>query len=71
VFFGAWWWPVALGLVGILLYPKFYEVLLPALLLDLIYGASNLGWFGWQFAASAMALILVLVINQLKRYLNL
>ena len=60
-------WIVALfGLVALIYYPNFYEILIPAILFDAIYGAPGAPWFGFQYLATAFALVAVYLMEELK-----
>lgn len=65
-----WWLPTwlawLLALLGIIRYHRFYEVLLPALLFDLLYGASHVSFLALPLGFTALALVLVFLAEELK-----
>lgn len=66
-----WWLVLLCGLAGIVRYHHFYEVLLPALCFDLLYAAPGVTWLGFQFAVSALSLVLVYVLEDFKARIRL
>ncbi|MBI5798830.1 MAG: hypothetical protein HZB10_02775 [Candidatus Yonathbacteria bacterium] len=46
IFYTPWWVVVVLGFMGAFLWPQYYEIILFGLLMDLLYGAYALPFWG-------------------------
>ncbi len=66
----AWFFWLA-ALAAIALEPHYYEVLLPALFFDVLYGAPGAGWFGFAYVATALLVVLVYLSDELRYRLRL
>jgi len=65
------WWLFLLTLtIGVLIFKKFYEGLIYALLFDFVYLLNGFNNFYLQITVSAIFLVIILVIENLKRYLR-
>lgn len=61
------WLAIVLGLVGVVRYHHFYEVLIPALLYDFLYSAPGATWVGFPLMLSAFSLAAVYLLEDLKK----
>jgi len=65
------WLSAVLGLGAVIYFHDFYEALVLFLLSDLLYGAKGAGPFGAYFATFIISVILFILIQVLKRKLNI
>lgn len=62
------WWVACIAAAGLFfLFPHFYELIAVGFLLDLLYGAPLPRFFGFQFVLSLAALLLFILLRQVKR----
>lgn len=65
-----WWLFLLIGLSVALVYRNFYELFFMALFLDLLYGAPSEKFFGFRFALTILAAIILTATAILKRRLK-
>ncbi|KKU59479.1 MAG: hypothetical protein UX81_C0009G0009 [Parcubacteria group bacterium GW2011_GWA2_47_12] len=61
---------LALAALGIFLFPRFWEAVACGVFLDALYSVSEARWFGFQFIYTVITLVLIVVIEQLKKSLR-
>lgn len=61
------WLAIILGLVGIVRYHHFYEVIIPALLYDFLYSAAGTTLVGFPLMLAAFSLVVVYLLEDLKK----
>lgn len=69
-----WWLFLLIGLLMTFVYRNFYELFFMALFLDLLYGAASGKFFGFRFALTLLAVIILATVaiskQRLKNYLH-
>lgn len=70
VLFLPWWVGAALALVSFFFFPNYVEMLLAALLTDLLYAAPAERFWGFQFVLSLSAVAVFVFCTILKRHLR-
>lgn len=65
-----WWLLLVFGGLLVIVYKNFYELILMALALDLLYGAPSSKFWGFRFALTALAIITTLLATTLRRRLK-
>ena len=70
VLFLPWWVGAALALVFFFFFPSYIEMLLAALLADLLYAAPTEQFWGFQLVLSLSTIAVFVFCNILKRYLR-
>lgn len=66
-FFLPWWLVLVCASVLFFVFPRFYELLILALLMDLLYGVSRASFAGFEFVLSLLAAVLFLALTLVKR----
>lgn len=56
-----WWVSLLLMVLLTFHYRNFYEVIVAAMIFDLLYGAQGVGWFGFQFSTTVVMFTLILL----------
>ena len=67
LFVAPWWLLTILGLVGILIWPKYWEAIVLAFLYDFTYGLPNTGWLKTQFNFTIIFILVFLVVEGYKK----
>ena len=65
-----WWLFLIVGAAMAFVYRNFYELFFMAYFLDLLYGAPSGKFFGFRFALTLMAFIILTIATILKRRLK-
>lgn len=65
-----WWAAIALGLLGLIILPSFYEILLAGILIDSLYTPSSEHPLAVECIVSVIAIIAFIVIELMKRRLR-
>ncbi|TSC67618.1 MAG: hypothetical protein CEO19_141 [Parcubacteria group bacterium Gr01-1014_73] len=69
-----WWLFLLIGLLMTFVYRNFYELFFIAIFLDLLYGAPSGKFFGFRFALTLLAIIILATAaiskQRLKNYLH-
>ncbi len=65
-----WWVSALLALLSFFLFEHFYEMLVAAFLLDLLYGAPSPHFGTFRFVMSSVAVVLFMLGTVLKRHLR-
>lgn len=67
VLFAPWWVSLGVAAAFLFIFRDFYELIAVGLLIDLLYAAPAPRFFGFQFVFSFAALLLFVVLRQIKR----
>lgn len=65
-----WWLFLLLGVLMVSFYRNFYELFFMAFFLDLLYGAPSGKFFGFRFALTLLAVVILTTAAILKRRLK-
>ncbi len=71
IFFAPWYAAAGLGIVFIILFPRFWEAVLAGVFLDAMYGSENAGIYGRFGIFTLMALVLILFIERIKKQIRI
>ena len=71
LFFAPWFVTAALGLIGFVLFDAFFESVVIALIVDLLYGADNLYFYDFHFVMTLGAVIGLALSQFVRRFLRL
>lgn len=65
-----WWVLLSVGVVGSFAFKRWWEVIIAAIIFDLIYSVPRTQFFGFQFITTVVMAVLVGAIIYFKRYLR-
>ncbi len=70
LFYLPWWFTTILGVVFLIYFNHFYEIIIIGALADMIYGIPRKIFFNAEFVNTLAAVLLYLLSSQLKRFLR-
>lgn len=70
LFYLPWWSTAILGVVFLIYFNHFYEIIIIGTLADMVYGIPRKVFFNAEFVNTLAAVLLYLASNQLKKFLR-
>lgn len=70
LFYLPWWATAILGVVFLIYFDHFYEIIIIGIIADMVYGIPRKVFFDVEFVSTLAAVFLYLFSNQLKRFLR-
>lgn len=61
------WVSVIIGVVGLILFPSYYELVAVAFLSDLLFAVPQSRFFSFQFVTTAIVLVVVIGVNMFRK----
>ncbi len=62
-----WWITVALAVVGLFSFNRFFELIIFMLVIDLLYGAPGAGFWSYPFLFSSAAVLALPIVESAKK----
>lgn len=70
LFYLPWWLTALLGLIFLIYFNHFYEIIIIGAIADMVYGIPRKVFFDAEFVNTLAAVLLYLLSTQLKRFLR-
>jgi hypothetical protein len=67
IFYFPWWITTIFVIGGIFLFRNFYEAIFAGFLLDALYGAKTVEFYGFWFVFAASFFLFYIIVNRLKK----
>ena len=66
ILFFPWWVSIVVGVFGIVVQKKFYEIIFWALFYDLLYSVGSVSIFGFSFFFTVGAIAVLFIVENIK-----